>query len=242
LLGPSRAVMMIVDRKLVITIDGPSASGKSTTARAVAEKLGYLHVDTGSMYRALALKVLREGVNFEDGRSMERLLDGASVDCIMKEGSCRVILDGEDVTDEIRTSEISLRSSEIAALPAVRRWMVSRQRALGEKGGVVMEGRDIGTVVLPDADLKIYLDASSDERAKRRWVEESETGTARPAAEVRRQLMERDRRDMTRRHSPLEPAGDAITIDTTRLSIEEQVEMVLEEARKILRRNGESKS
>jgi len=226
--------MMLSDRKLAITIDGPSASGKSTTARAVAEKLGYLHVDTGAMYRALALKALREEFDVQDDACVQDFLDGSSVDCVMKGGSLRVLLDGKDVTDEIRTSEVSAKSSEIAAVPAVRRWMVTRQRALGGAGGVVMEGRDIGTVVLPEADLKIYLDASSDERAKRRWLEDKESGTAKPVAEVKRQLVERDRRDMTRRHSPLEPAVDAVRIDTTSLTIEEQVSRVLEEAERVL--------
>ncbi len=221
--------MMVSVRKLVITIDGPSASGKSTTARMVAERLGYLHVDTGAMYRALALKASREKLDMRDGGCVDKFLERSSVDCAMSGGSCRVLLDGLDVTDEIRTSEVSLRSSEIAVLPAVREWMVTRQRALSEAGGVVMEGRDIGTVVLPEADLKIYLDASSDERAKRRWREEIQSGAAVQAAEVKARLVERDRRDMTRRYSPLEPAEDAVRIDTTRLSIEEQVERVLEE-------------
>jgi cytidylate kinase len=231
---------MVSDRELVITIDGPSASGKSTTARIVAERLDYLHVDTGAMYRALALKALREKLDMQDGAGLVAFLDRSSVDCGMSGGYCRVLLDGRDVTDEIRTGEVSLKSSEIAVLPAVRQWMVTRQRALGECGGVVMEGRDIGTVVLPDADLKIYLDASSTERATRRWREESQSGTTVPPSEVKQRLVERDRRDMTRSHSPLEPAEDSVRIDTTRLSIEEQVERVLEEVKKLLPEDRDS--
>ncbi|UCF78090.1 MAG: (d)CMP kinase [Candidatus Eiseniibacteriota bacterium] len=221
-------------RKLVIAIDGPSASGKSTTARMVAERLRYLHVDTGAMYRALALKALRAKLDLGDDGSVRYLLESSSVDFQAAGASSRVLLDGQDVTEEIRKGEVSQKSSEIAALPAVRRWMVRRQRALGQAGGVVMEGRDIGTVVLPDADLKVYLDASSDERAKRRWLEEGGDGSGRPTAEVRRQLDERDHRDMTRSHSPLEAAADAVTIDTTHLSVEEQVGKVLEEVKRIL--------
>jgi cytidylate kinase len=221
-------------RKLVIAIDGPAASGKSTTAKAVAQRLGYLHIDTGAMYRALALKALREAVSLGDARELEDFLGGTSIDCVVRSGAFRVLLDGEDVTDEIRESDVSLKSSEIAAVPQVRRWLVARQKKLAASGGVVMEGRDIGTVVLPEADLKIYLDASSEERAKRRWLEEKGTEEGKSHGEVLKELKERDHRDRTRQHSPLEAASDAVTIDTTDLTIHQQVKEVLKEVKRIL--------
>jgi cytidylate kinase len=221
-------------RRLVIAMDGPSASGKSTTAGAVARRLGYLHIDTGAMYRALALKAIREAVNLADPSELEALLNRTSIDCVVRAGSFRVLLDGVDVTDEIREAEVSLKSSEIAALPQVRRCLVERQRRLAADGGVVMEGRDIGTVVLRDADLKVYLDASPEERGKRRWLEEKEAEESKSRDEVLKELKERDHRDMTREHSPLEVACDAVRIDTTRLTIDEQVEEVLREVKRIL--------
>lgn len=225
-------------RGLVIAIDGPSASGKTTTARAVAERLKYLHIDTGAMYRALALKAGREAVNVDDAEALAAFLAKTSIDCVARSGLFRVLLDGLDVTDELRESDVSLKSSEIAAVPQVRRWLVARQRRFAAEGGVVMEGRDIGTVVLPDADLKIYLDAGSEERGRRRWLEEKASEAGRSRGEVLRELRERDHRDMTREHSPLEAAVDAVTIDTTTLTIDEQVEAVLKEADRILRTRG----
>jgi len=225
------------DRGLIIAIDGPSASGKTTTARAVAERLKYLHIDTGAMYRALALKAGRKRVNLGDSKTLEAFLAKTSIDCVAKSGSFRVLLDGVDVTDELRDSDVSLKSSEIAAMPKVRHWLVARQRTLAAKGAVVMEGRDIGTVVLPDADLKIYLDAGPEERAKRRWLEEAgEAGRSRE--DVLKELSQRDSRDMTRRHSPLRAAADAVTIDTTTLTVDEQVEAVLKEIERIMRSRG----
>jgi cytidylate kinase len=225
-------------RKLAIAIDGPSASGKTTTAKAVAQRLGYLHVDTGAMYRALALKAVRENVSLGDASEVEAFLGGTSVDCVVRAGSCRVLLDGADVTDEIRENNVSLRSSEIAVLPQVRRWLVARQRKLAEGGGVVMEGRDIGTVVLPDADLKIYLDAASEERASRRWLEERGAEGDRSRKEVLKEIEDRDHRDMTRENSPLEVAPGAVRIDTTSLTIDEQVEEVLREVKRVLTGGG----
>jgi cytidylate kinase len=230
--------MSASQRKLAIAMDGPCASGKTTTAEAVAQRLGYLHIDTGAMYRALALKAVREDVSLDDARELEAFLGRTSVDCVVRAGSCRVLLDGVDVTDEIRESDVSLRSSEIAALPQVRRWLVARQRKLAAGGGVVMEGRDIGTVVLPDADLKIYLDAVSAERAKRRWLEERGTGGGKSRHEVLKEMEERDRRDMTRENSPLEVAPGAVRIDTTGLTIDEQVEEVLKEVKRVLAGGG----
>jgi cytidylate kinase len=225
-------------RKLTIAIDGPSASGKSTTAREVALRLGYLYVDTGAMYRALALKSLREGLSEGDAAGLDRFLEHTSLECVGS-GRCGVLLDGVDVTEGIRSAEVSRKASEIATIPAVRSWMVSKQQDLARKaGGVVMEGRDIGTVVLPDADLKIYLDASRAQRTYRRWKEETERGSKRSASQVDKDIEARDQRDMTREHSPLEQAPDAIRIDTTELTIVEQVDTVLGEVRRILGTEG----
>jgi len=226
---------MPICRRLVIAIDGPSASGKSTTARAVARALGYLYVDTGAMYRAVAWKALKEELRLSDASAVSGFLDRTSVECGVAEASFRLVLDGRDLSSELRSPEVSSMASRVATLPLVRRWMVAKQREIARKGaGVVMEGRDIGTVVLPDADLKIYLDASSGERAARRWKEERAKGESRGPAEVEVEMQERDRRDMTREHSPLEKAPGAVVIDTTHLSIDGQVERVLEEARRIV--------
>ncbi|MBN1503893.1 MAG: (d)CMP kinase [Candidatus Eisenbacteria bacterium] len=221
-------------RRLAIAIDGPSASGKSTTARAVARALGYLYVDTGAMYRALAWKALKEGLLLSDEAGVSRFLGRTSIECCPVEGSFGVVLDGRSLGAELRAPEVGAMASKVAALPEVRRWMVARQQEIARKGaGVVMEGRDIGTVVLPDADLKIYLDASAEERTARRWREERAKGVSTEPARVEREIAERDRRDMTREHSPLEKASGAVVIDTTRLSVEEQVQRVLEEVHRI---------
>jgi len=221
--------------RLIIAIDGPSASGKSTTARAVARRLGYVHIDTGAMYRALALKALRESLDLANAAELDAMLDRTCVKCTVSADSFRVILDGEDVTDEIRQARVSLKSSEIAAVPRVRHWLVERQRTLASAGGVVMEGRDIGTVVLRDADLKIYLDARSGVRAERRWLEEKGREDRKTRDQVSKELEERDLRDMTREHSPLEAAPDAVKIDTTCLTVEDQVEAVLQAVKRILK-------
>jgi cytidylate kinase len=221
--------------KLVIAIDGPSASGKSTTARAVAQALGYLYVDTGAMYRALAWKAIREGLPLADAAVVSDFLGRTSIECRAGEGSFRVVLDGRDVSTELRLPDVSSMASQVATLPQVRCWMVGRQQEIARKAaGVVMEGRDIGTVVLPDADLKIYLDASSGERAARRWKEESARGGSRRPGDVEQEIQERDRRDMTREHSPLEKAADAVVIDTTCLTIDGQVDRVLGEVRRVM--------
>lgn len=196
--------------------------------------MGYLYVDTGAMYRALAWKALKEALPLADATAVSDFLGRTSVECGVSEGSFSVVLDGRDLGGELRSPEVSSMASKVAALPQVRRWMVARQQEIARKGdGVVMEGRDIGTVVLPDADLKIYLDASSEERTARRWKEERAKGESRQRGEVELDIRERDRRDMTRVHSPLEKAPGAVVIDTTNLSIEGQVERVLEEARRV---------
>ena len=216
----------------VTTIDGPSAAGKSTTAREVAEAIGALYVDTGALYRALALKSLEQGVAAEEGPALEGFLAGTSVGLSGDSGSPRVWLDGVDVAERIRTPEVSELSSRLAALPAVRRKLIEIQRALAREHPVVAEGRDLGTVVFPDADVKIFLDADLATRARRRADELTRRGIPMSQDDVVEELERRDRRDRTRADSPLQAAPDAIRVDTTALSLEDQVKRVLEVVRR----------
>lgn len=206
-----------------MAIDGPSGAGKGTVARAVAERLGYRHIDTGAMYRALAWKALHDGVDLSDEAAVAALGERATFD--VEAG--RTGIDGHDVAAAIRTPEMDKASATLARHPAVRRVLVARQRSYGAGGGVVMEGRDIGTVVFPQADVKIYLDASPEERARRRAGDSAHTSSKNILSDVATALAERDRGDSTRAVSPLAVAADAFVIDTTGLSIERVVEQVL---------------
>ena len=212
-------------RPLIIAIDGPSGAGKGTVARAVAAELGYRHVDTGAMYRALAWKAVYEKLTLEDESALAALAGRAVID--VSDGVVRV--DGHDVKQAIRTPEIDRAAAVVARQPAVRDVLVRKQREMGVRGAVVMEGRDIGTVVFPAADLKIYLDASPEERARRRATDPSHAAGKGVAAvqEVASALAERDRSDSTRTASPLALAPDAVHIDTTGVGIEDVVERVL---------------
>lgn len=218
--------------RLVVAIDGPAAAGKSTTARGVAAALGLLYVDTGAMYRALGVKVRRRSIDPADRAALEALLPETTVGLVSRGERVAVLLDGEDVSGEIRNEQVGEVASAIATNQAVRAFLVEQQRALAAHGGVVMEGRDIGTVVLPDADLKVYLVAGVEVRADRRRLELEGRGQAMSLDEVRRMIEERDRRDREREESPLKRADDAVTIDTTDLTIEGQVEAVIAEARR----------
>ena len=217
---------------VIIAIDGPSGAGKGTIARAVAKRLGFHHVDTGAMYRAVAWKALHEGIELTDEAVVSALAERAQFDVSDE----RVSVDGHDLVSSIRTPEMDAAASVVARQPAVRRVLVERQRALAERGGTVMEGRDIGTVVFPRAQVKIYLDASPEERARRRATDPAHASGKGTAAiqEVATALAERDRRDTTRAASPLAVAEDAVVIDTTALSIEEAVERVMEVVRRVL--------
>jgi len=211
-----------VARTLIIAIDGPSGAGKGTIARAVAAALGYRHVDSGAMYRAVGWKALRAGLSLTDEDAVAALADRSTIDLT----GDAVVIDGDDVSRAIRTPEIDRAAAAVARLPRVREVLVRRQRALGAGGGIVMEGRDIGTVVFPRADLKFYLDASDEERARRRALDPAHSG-ATSIADVASALLERDRSDRTRQASPLYAASDAIVVDTTGRSIPFVVDAVL---------------
>jgi cytidylate kinase len=209
---------------LIIAIDGPSGAGKGTVARAVAARLGYRHIDTGAMYRALAWKARSDGIDLADEAAVAALGERAAFD--LEDG--RIAIDGKDVRAAIRTPEIDKAATAVARHPAVRRVLVARQRAFGAGGGVVMEGRDIGTVVFPDADVKIYLDASPEERARRRAADPAHTSSkTSQLSEVATALAERDKSDSTRAVSPLTIAADATVIDTTAMPIDGVIERVL---------------
>jgi cytidylate kinase len=222
----------VSDAPFVVTIDGPGAAGKSTTARAVANTLGFLYVDTGSLYRALALKCLENGVRLEDGEPLAALLEATSVDLSGTPEHSHVWLDRTDVADRIRTPEVSEASSRLAALSMVRRRLVEVQRALSEHGPLVGEGRDLGTVVFPDAAVKVFLDADLDTRARRRAKELEARGIPMSLDLVREELERRDQRDRTRADSPLLPAPGALVVDSSGLTIEQQVDRVLEAVRR----------
>jgi cytidylate kinase len=213
--------------KLIVAIDGPAGSGKSTVARRVAELLGYTHLDSGAMYRGVAWKALRDGVPLDSPEQLARLAESVRIDLVPRDGKLRVILDGEDITDFIRTPEVSHAASVVAAIPGVRHPMVAEQRRAGAQGGIVMEGRDIGSVVFPHADLKIFLEASPEVRAERRLLELQEKGEAPALHQVLADVHQRDRRDREREMSPLVRAPDAIVVDNTAMDAEETARVIV---------------
>jgi len=223
------------ERRLIIAIDGPAGSGKSTTARLLAKRLGYMYLDTGAFYRALTLKVLDAGVLPEDSASILQLAEKMKIQMQPLEDKNRVLLDGREVTQMIREPAVTNAVAPIAANPRVRAIMVEKQRAIGRNGGVVMEGRDIGTVVFPDADLKIFMQASLDERARRRQEELAAMGIVRDGEILKEEIARRDQNDSTRMVAPLIRAADAILLDTTNLTIEQQVDFIVGELEKKLK-------
>jgi cytidylate kinase len=220
-------------RKLIIAIDGPVGSGKSTVARRVAESLGYSYLDSGAMYRALALAALRAGVSLDDPAELERLTESTRIDFERHSDGQRVRLHGEDVTDAIRAQEISHAASKVAALAGVRRVLVAEQRRAGSGGAVVMEGRDIGTVVFPGAELKIFLDASLEVRARRRWLQQQEKNEPAIYERTLVETRERDQRDRERVTSPLVRAADAVLVDNTAMDADETARLIVLLAREI---------
>ena len=210
-------------RKLIIAIDGPSGAGKGTVARAVADRLGYRHVDSGAMYRAVGWKAMQDGVALTDEEALAALARSSRIEI----SDARVAIDDADVTRAIRTPDIDRAATAVARLPRVRAVLVERQRQLGAGGAIVMEGRDIGTVVFPQADVKVYLDASPDERARRRATDPAHSGGPSAVSEVATMLTQRDEIDRTRTASPLYAAADAAVIDTTGKSVDEVVGEVM---------------
>ena len=209
-------------RGLVVAIDGPSGAGKSTAGRALAARFGYTFLDTGAMYRALALRALRAGAPLDDEGALARLAEGIRIE--FEPGGHGVRVDGEDVGPALRAREVSAAASRVSVHPAVRRCMVARQREMGREGGVVLDGRDIGTAVFPDADVKFFLDADPHRRALRRQRELAAAGTAADVEAIESEIRARDRADSTRTDSPLTRAADAVSLDTTELEPAEVVE------------------
>jgi cytidylate kinase len=219
-------------RKLIIAIDGPAGAGKSTIASRLARKLGYVNLESGAMYRALALKAIDKDASFDDEAALLKLAQESRIRLEPTMGGNRTLLDGQDVSSRIRERDVTEAASRVSVHPKVREWMVARQRELGAGGGVVMEGRDIGTKVFPDADLKIFLDADPVVREQRRMDQQKIKGEV--AASVAADLRDRDLRDRTRAASPLQAAADAVVIDSTKLNEDEVLAQVEERARRKL--------
>lgn len=213
---------------MVIAIDGPSGAGKSTLAKRLARDLGFMYLDTGAMYRALALKILRRGIDLANGEALGEIVARTEIDLRSQHDQIRVLLDGEDVSSLIRTPQVSQMASKASALKVVRQRMLELQRALGCRGNVVAEGRDIGTVVFPRADVKIYLHASAEERGRRRYTELRAGGQEVSLAETIREMQERDQRDSGRALAPLRRAEDAVAIDSSALPANAVAQRVLE--------------
>lgn len=222
---------------MIIAIDGPSGAGKSTLAKRLAKELRFVYLDTGAMYRALALKVLRQGIDLADDAGLEELIAATEIDLQETNGNLAVLLDGLDVAAEIRTPEVSQMASKVSALRIVRARMLDLQREMGRRGSVVAEGRDIGTVVFPEAEVKIFLDASANERARRRYNELQSAGRAVDYEETLREIEERDKRDSERDLAPLRKAEDALMMDSSSATADEVAAKVLSHIRTKLTEN-----
>jgi cytidylate kinase len=219
-----------MNKKLIVAIDGPAGSGKSSIGDMLAERLGYIHLSTGAIYRALGWKANASGIDFSDVPALERLIEETSIEFHRQtDGSVAVLLDGEDVSETIITNEVGMLASSVSAIPEVRKGLLSLQRKAGQGGGVILDGRDIGTVVFPDADAKFYLDASAEKRAKRRHLQLQEQGIESDLEQLVQDIRKRDYDDSTREAAPLRQAEDAVYIDSSSLSCEEVVERMLAE-------------
>ncbi len=218
-------------KRYIITIDGPSGAGKSTVSKILADKLGYYYLDTGAMYRACALKAFKLGLNPDNPKHAQKVVQELNLHLEPKGRHLRIILDGEDVTDKIRTEEIGMGASKISRHQIVREKLWQIQREVGKNRGIVAEGRDMGTVVFPDADFKFFLTASLEERAKRRFKELKERGINVNLDQLKKEVEKRDQQDSQRELAPLKPANDAIVIDTTNLTIDQVVDVLLEKIR-----------
>ena len=215
-----------------VAIDGPSGAGNSTLARAAAARLGYVYVDTGAMYRAIGLAVCRRGISSEDADGIAAVLPEIDIRLAYQDGAQHVLLNGEDVSDAIRTPEIAYYASKVSAVPAVRQFLLEAQRDMAKKGNILMDGRDIGTVILPDAPVKIFLTASAETRAERRYLELIGKGQQVTRESVLHDVVERDRQDMSRAVAPLKQAEDAVLLDTSKMTLDESIEAVLQIIRK----------
>lgn len=221
-------------KKIIIAIDGPAGSGKTTTAKIVAERLGYIYIDTGAMYRAVTLECLRRGIALTD-EEICKVMNGLTIELEPSDNGQKTILNGEDVSEAIRLPEVTAKVSPVSAVGCVREALVAMQREYGKRGGVVMDGRDIGSHVFPQAELKVFLVASIEARAKRRTAELASKGIEADWQETMAQIAERDRYDSSRQISPLVKASDAIEIDTSNITIEQQSQMIVEMAEKLIK-------
>lgn len=223
----------VLDTHITVAIDGPSGAGKSTIARAAARRFGLIYVDTGAIYRTVGLAGERAGIDCADAAAVQALLPGLKIELVYDAaGEQRMLLNGEDVSETIRLPEVSILASRVSALAVVRAFLLDMQRSLARTHSVVMDGRDIGTVVLPDADVKIFLSASPEVRARRRWLELQEKGTPDTYEAVLADLIARDERDSNRAIAPLRPADDAVLLDTSGMTLQESIDAILKLIRK----------
>ncbi len=212
---------------IAVAIDGPAGAGKSTIAKAASASLGYIYIDTGALYRAVALSCIKNNVNTTDAKAVEKLLPDIDIRLIFFNGSQRILLDDNDVTDEIRAENVSMAASAVSAIPSVREFLLELQRSFARNDNVIMDGRDIGTVVLPNADVKIFLTASPEKRAKRRVLQLEESGMPADFDKVLFDIVQRDYNDTHRKTAPLKAAEDSVTVDTTDMTLEQSVEAII---------------